>query len=191
MLFLCVMDLFVTHLSALADVQMNIHSQCVSHHPLGPGVSVYSHLLLHGPMLSSLPPRSDPLEVAPEWPPGPSVAGNEYRLDSSTLCTSGAFLRPGQGVSRGAGKQLPWAWVGALYLRSWILSLKMGQRRSCLRHCPAPTPALLKLQMSHPAQAPPGGPGWAGVSGGCCRPREEQGCPHSEDRGGERNAVCT
>lgn len=45
-----------------------------------------------------------------------------------------------------------------------------------------PAPALLRIQMSHSAQALPGGPGQAGGSVGAappqpphCRPREEQG----------------
>lgn len=108
-----------------------------------------------------LPPRPAPPEVALRWPLGPSVAGRERRRAQGPVALWDC-PRPGQGRAEALGSgcsRLGWG--------PWILDPDSCHRRWG-RGGPtrAHAPASLKLQMSHPAQAPPGGPGWADGSGG-------------------------
>lgn len=108
---------------------------------------------------------SHPYQPLLRWPWGglwgPALLAMS-RGGLGALWPSGGPLRPGQGRAEALGSacsRLGWG--------PWILDPDSCHRRWG-RGGPARAhaPASVELQMSHPAQAPPGGPGWVDGSGG-------------------------
>ena len=159
----------MTHPSAPADIQMNIHSHFVSNPLWTLGCQC---LPIHSP-----PPwphvvhSSHPDQPLWRWPPS-GLQGPMLLAISIGWARAPCDLPEARAAGEQRSRVVAAPDLGGC-LGSWIPDPGSCRRRwgrsgptRCLGHGPAHAPASLGLQMSHCAQALPGGPGWAGGSGG-------------------------